>query len=128
MTFLSVERKLLAEQTHLACEGNDVIATTARGYQLSPKLNVQVTTPRKRDSGKSLPERSDADERKQWLLDQLRRGKKLRRRDYEEHFGISTPTAKRDFGELGGAIEFTGIGEAGLYRLKAPSPHTRTTV
>lgn len=111
--------KLLAEQANLACEGNDVIATTARGYQLSLKLNVQITAPGKRESGKlAQPERSDADERKQWLLDQLRRGKKLRRRDYQERFSISTPTAKRDFAEVGDSIEFTGIGEAGFYRLR----------
>jgi len=64
-----------------------------------------------------VPERSDADARKQWLLDQLQNGKKLRRRDYEAHFSISTPTAKRDLASLDREVEFIGTGETGYYRL-----------
>jgi two-component system cell cycle response regulator DivK len=106
---------LLAEQAHLACEGNDVIATTTRGYQLSPKLNVQVAAKSKSPQVKT-PEFYGAAERKEWFLSQLRKGKRLTRRDYEQQFEISTSTAKRDLADLSDDIEFVGIGEEGYYK------------
>jgi CheY-like chemotaxis protein len=110
---------LLAERAGLACNGNDVIVTTNRGYQLSPKLNVQVVAPSKRklNSG-STPAKCDATQRKEWVLAQLAKKKRLKRRDYEKQFGVSSITAKRDLGSLGDRIEFTGVGEDGFYRLK----------
>lgn len=111
---------LLAEQAGLACDGNDIITTTSRGYQLSAKLNVELTAGGKSKSGKVLvPEKSDAYERKEWVLAQLAKKKRLKRRDYEKQFGVSSITAKRDLGSLGERIEFTGAGEDGYYRIKS---------
>ena len=99
-TFRREQPKLLAQQAGLACEGNDIIATTSRGYQLSAKLTVEVAAGATRKNGKvPVPEKSDADERKEWFLAQLRKGKRLTRRDYEKQFTVSIATAKRDLGE-----------------------------
>ena len=93
-TFRKRASELLAEQAGLACDGNDIIATTPRGYQLSPKLTVEVASGATRKNGKvPVPEKSDAEERKEWFLAQLRKGKRLTRRDYEKQFTVSIATA-----------------------------------
>jgi CheY-like chemotaxis protein len=118
-TFRKRAAELLAEESGLACDGNDIIATTPRGYQLSPKLTVEVAPGAKGKNGKvSVPGKSDAEERKDWFLAQLRKGKRLARRDYEKQFTVSIATAKRDLASLGPQIEFVGAGEEGFYRLK----------
>ena len=99
----------------------DIIATTPRGYQLSPKLTVEVAAGAKRKNGiLPVPEKSDAEERKEWFLAQLRKGKRLTRRDYEKQFTVSIATAKRDLASMDGCVEFFGTGETGYYRT-APS-------
>lgn len=111
--------ELLAEQAGLACQGNDIIATTPRGYQLSPKLTVEVAAGATRKNGMALvPVKSDADERKEWFLTQLRKGKRLTRRDYEKQFTVSIATAKRDLGSLSASVQFDGAGEEGYYRMR----------
>ena len=110
---------LLAAHAGFACAGNDVIVTTSRGYQLSPKLTVEVSVGAERKNGKSpASEKSDAEERKEWFLAQLRKGKRLTRRNYEKQFTVSIATAKRDLASLGPQIEFVGAGEDGRYQLK----------
>lgn len=118
-TFRKRASELLAEQAGQACEGNDIIATTPRGYQLSPKLTVEVTAGAKRKNDKvPVPEKSDAEERKEWFLAQLRKGKRLTRRDYEKQFSVSIATAKRDLASLSAVATFEGAGEEGYYRLR----------
>ncbi|EDY20998.1 response regulator receiver protein [Chthoniobacter flavus Ellin428] len=118
-TFRKRASELLAEQAGLACDGNDIIATTPRGYQLSPKLTVEVAAGVTRKNGKvAVPEKSDGEERKQWFLTQLRKGKRLTRRDYEKQFTVSIATAKRDLASLGPQIEFVGAGEVGHYQIR----------
>ena len=118
-TFRNRASELLAERAGLACDGNDIIATTPRGYQLSPKLTVEVAVGAKPKGGKPpVPEKSDAEERKEWFLAQLRKGKRLTRRDYEKQFAVSIATAKRDLASLGPQISFVGSGEEGRYHLK----------
>jgi len=117
-TFRKRASDLLAEQVGMACDGNDIIATTPRGYQLSPKLTVEIAAGAKRKDGKvPLLEKPDVEERKVWFLAQLRKGKRLTRLDYEKQFGISTPTAKRDLSSLDGQAEFVGTGGAGYWKL-----------
>jgi CheY-like chemotaxis protein len=116
-TFRKRASELLADQAGLACDGNDIIATTPRGYQLSPKLSVAIATGATR-SKVLVPEKSDADERKEWFLTQLRKGKRLTRRDYEKQFTVSIATAKRDLGSIGSQIEFVGAGEVGHYQIR----------
>ena len=118
-TFRKRASDLLAEHASFACDGNDIIATTPRGYQLSPKLNVLALSSAKRGAKAMTPERSDSDERKAWFLGQLKRGRRLTRRDYEGQFSISTPTAKRDLAGLDREVEFVGSGGTGYYRLVA---------
>ena len=111
---------LLAEHVGFACAGNDIIVTTSRGYQLAPKLNVQVDAATKRKpANENGASRCDAEQRKEWFLAQLGKKKRLKRRDYEKQFGVSGITAKRDLGSLSDRIEFTGAGEDGYYRMKA---------
>lgn len=116
-TFRKRASELLAEQAGLACDGNDIIATTPRGYQLSPKLTVELAAGAKHKGKVIAREKSDAEERKEWFLAQLRKGKRLTRLDYEKQFGISTPTAKRDLSSLGGQAQFVGTGGAGYWKL-----------
>ena len=59
-------------------------------------------------------------DRQQWIMDELKSGRKLRRFELEKQFGISTATAKRDLRDLAGSIEFIGTGIAGYYSLLAP--------
>src|SRR6185295_13967479 len=79
-TFRKRASELLAEQAGLACDGNDIIATTPRGYQLWSKLNVQADAMAKR---KGVPEtstsRCDAEQRKEWFIAQLGKKKRLKR-------------------------------------------------
>ena len=117
-TFRKRASDLLAQQVGVACDGNDIIATTPRGYQLSPKLTVEVAAVATRKNGKvPVPEKSDAEERTQWFVAQLSKGKRLTRRDYEKQFTVSIATAKRDLASLVGSVVFEGIGESGYYRL-----------
>ena len=118
-TFRKRAAELLAEQAGLACDGNDIIATTPRGYQLSPKLTVEVAACAKHKNGKvPVPEKLDAEERKEWFLAQLRKGKRLTRRDYEKQFTVSIATAKRDLASLSSSVIFEGAGEDGFYRMR----------
>jgi len=55
--------------------------------------------------------------RQDWIIKQLETGRKLRRIDFETHFGISSSTSKRDLKALDSLIEFTA-GPKGYYRLK----------
>ena len=59
-------------------------------------------------------------DRQQWIMDELKSGRKLRRCDLEERFDVSTATAKRDLGDLAESIEFIGTGKTGYYALIAP--------
>ena len=118
-TFRKRASELLAEQVGMACDGNDIIATTPRGYQLSQKLTVEIAAGAMCKNGKvPVPEKSDADDRKEWFLTQLRKGKRLTRRDYEKQFGIAIATAKRDLVSLASEVTFAGSGEDGYYRLR----------
>lgn len=122
-TFRKRASELLAEQAGLACEGNDIIATTPRGYQLSPKLTVEVAATATRKNGKvPVPEKAEAEERKEWFLTQLRKGKRLTRLHYEKQFGISTATAKRDLSALEGQAKFLGTGGAGYWMVSDTPP------
>jgi hypothetical protein len=88
-TFHKRATELLAEHAGQACGGNDIIATTPRGYQLAPRLTVEVAVGAKLKNGKApVPEKLHADERKEWFLAQLRKGKRMTRRDYEKQFAI----------------------------------------
>jgi hypothetical protein len=54
-------------------------------------------------------------DRQNWFLEELAKGRKLRRPELEKNFKISTATAKCDLGDLAGQIEFIGTGKAGHY-------------
>ncbi|MEI6177442.1 MAG: response regulator [Verrucomicrobiota bacterium] len=84
------------------------------GYQLNPGLTVedqshQAPAKTKVESGETPADRQN------WFLEELSKGRKLRRADLEKHFKISTATAKRDLSDLAGQIEFIGTGKAGYY-------------
>jgi DNA-binding response OmpR family regulator len=95
---------------------DSVIIRGRAGYQINAELVVE-------DQADCIPEatiREDGDgpsDRQQWIVEELKKGRKLRRCDLEKKFGISMATAKRDFGDLAENIEFIGTGKAGYYEL-----------
>jgi len=66
------------------------------GYQLNPGLTVDDQTHQASRKTKEELGESPAD-RQEWILAELQSGRRLRRKDLEKQFGISTATAKRDF-------------------------------
>jgi CheY-like chemotaxis protein len=99
-------------------EGDDdsVIVTGKSGYQLSPALVIEDHSDRNVDAT-TIKDTAAAQDRQHWFLAELAKSRKMRRLDFEHHFGISTATAKRDLRELDGKIEFIGTGAAGYYVL-----------
>lgn len=96
---------------------DSVIARGTSGYQLNPSLRIRTNLP-PRESKKQNDETLCGDERRQWILDQLATGRKLRRVDIEEQFQKSEATVKRDLGNLADKIRFIGSGPAGYYVLR----------
>ena len=91
-----------------------MIITGKAGYQINAALIVE--------NGSDLPpatavaDGGDGPEsRRRWFVDELKKGRKLRRSDLENRFGISIATAKRDIADLDADIEFVGTGKAGYY-------------
>ena len=93
---------------------DSVIITGKAGYQINAALIVE--------NGSDLPPATAAEDggdgpesRRRWFVDELKKGRKLRRSDLEDRFGISIATAKRDIADLDTGIEFVGTGKAGFY-------------
>jgi hypothetical protein len=61
-----------------------------------------------------------AEGRQQWFVDQLRKGKPLRRADLEDEFGISLATAKRNLIALQPWVSFDRA--EGTYRRRKTAP------
>lgn len=107
--------QLLAD-AGIEAKEDSVITRGRAGYQINAALSVEdqsgraPTTVAKDDDGPS--------ERQEWIIEELKKGQKLRRADLEKHFKISTATAKRDFGMLDDRVEFVGIGVAGYYKMR----------
>ena len=59
-------------------------------------------------------------ERQKWILEEIGKGKEIRRSQVENKFSVSEKTAKRDFSELlrKGIIEFVRKPHPGYYRQK----------
>jgi len=91
-----------------------LIVTGKSGYQTRPDLIVEDQSDTEPTTA-GAPEAISAEERQEWILAQLEKGVKLRRRDLEKHLGVSIATAKRDFGALADRLEFVGTGEKGHY-------------
>lgn len=107
---------LLAENGIAGTE--DTVVTRGKsGYQLNPALAVDDQSHQAPRKTKEELGESPAD-RQEWILGELRDGRRLRRKDLEKRFKISTATAKRDFGLLDGRVEFTGTGASGHYVLR----------
>jgi CheY-like chemotaxis protein len=100
----------------IEAKDDSVIIRGRAGYQINASLTVEdqsgrIPTTVTKDDG------DGPNDRQQWIVDELKRGRKLRRCDLEKQFGISTATAKRDLREFGVRIEFIGTGKAGHYAL-----------
>jgi Fic family protein len=108
---------LLAENG-FTCNDDTIIMSGKSGYQLNPGLTVDDQTHQASRKTKEELGESPAD-RQEWILAELHSGRKLRRKDLEKQFGISTATAKRDFTLLDDRVAFTGTGAAGHYVLRA---------
>ncbi|MCC6909250.1 MAG: HTH domain-containing protein, partial [Phycisphaerales bacterium] len=121
----------LIEQLNIECGDQNVIQSGGRGYRLNERIEVRfnagdrpATDPGGSDEfgaadgamgGSSL----EFNERQQWILDELRAGAELRRRDIETRFNCSTKSAKRDLADLReqGLIAFEAKPVPGYYRL-----------
>jgi DNA-binding response OmpR family regulator len=108
---------LLAENGFAATD-DTVIMSGKSGYQVNPGLTVDDQSQQAPRKTKDELGESPAD-RQEWILQELNAGRKLRRKDLEKHFRISTATAKQNFAMLDGQVEFTGTGAAGHYVLRA---------
>jgi CheY-like chemotaxis protein len=108
--------QLLAD-AGIEAKDDSVIIRGRSGYQINAALTVED------QSGRIPVAVAEADDgpsdRQQWIVEELKRGRKLRRCDLEKQFGISTATAKRDLGDLAENIDFIGTGKAGYYALSA---------
>ena len=93
-----------------------LIVTGRSGYQVNDSLTVEDVTEAQAEASVGS-EAIGAEERQAWFLGELVKGRKLRRRDLEEQFGISTATAKRDLRALEDRVVFVGTGAAGRYKL-----------
>ena len=100
--------------------GEDSVVITGRaGYELNRELRVENHS---EEPSPKIAEEDPApttDDRQAWILAQLKARKKVKRKDVEEHFDVSSRTAKRDFAALADKVEFTGPGASGYYRLKS---------
>jgi DNA-binding response OmpR family regulator len=103
----------------IEAKDDSVIIRGRAGYQINALLTVED------QSGRTLVAVAKDDDgpsyRQQWILDELKKGRKLKRCDLEKHFRISMATAKRDLCDLAESIEFIGTGKAGHYALTARS-------
>lgn len=109
-------------QSGVTVDGDAVITTGKYGYQLNPDLEVideinDDVCPGAAETQKEIESRDRAD----WILEQVKSGKKLQRRDIEDHFSISSSTAKRDLKLIEDQIEFVGTSRNGHYALKKGS-------
>jgi DNA-binding response OmpR family regulator len=111
--------QLLAD-AGIEAKDDSVIIRGRAGYQLNAALTVDDQSGDEATSSAN----DDGDgpvERQQWIVEELKKGRKLRRCDLEKQFGVSTATAKRDFGDLAGTIEFVGNGKDGFYVISTRS-------
>ena len=90
------------------------------GYQLNSSLTVEDQSCNE-PTAEAKDEGDGPVERQEWIVEELKKGRRLRRCDLENQFGISTATAKRDFGDLAERVKFIGNGKAGHYALSARS-------
>ena len=93
-----------------------IIITGRIGYELAQRIR----TPEAIATPAGEPQEVSPEQRQQWVIEQLESGRKLRRIDFETHFGISSSTSKRDLKALDHLIEFTA-GPKGYYQLKKRS-------
>jgi hypothetical protein len=139
--------KALGSKANLECGLLDVILSGGRGYRLGECITVRdgeqpgkpsiANTGRKNDdpngpnhddpnglnsSDLNFPndEFEAAGARRNWTLQELGKGQKLRAPDVQRECGCSLTTAKRDLAALKeeGRIEFVGTRRTGHYRLK----------
>ena len=103
-------QKLAAQ--NIRAESDSFIARGPRGYALAPGITVAVSA--MPDAIDLPPLEPTPGERQSWVLEELNRGRTLRRTDLEKHFQISEATAKRDLAALSGKVDFVG-GPKGHY-------------
>jgi len=120
----------LREHLDMEVQPEDVLVNDDQGYHLKEWIVVE-----RRDIGRdpavtpqSVPALSpldpdhvpDLNQRQRWVLDQLRQNVELTRSMIEEHFHVSTKTAKRDLAELRerGLIEYVRNPWPGHYALR----------
>jgi DNA-binding response OmpR family regulator len=106
--------QLLADAS-IEAKDDSVIIRGRSGYQINAALTVEDRSDL--DLPPAIENCDGPGDRQQWILDELKSGRKLRRFDIEDHFKISMATAKRDIGDLEKSIEFVGTGKAGYYVL-----------
>jgi CheY-like chemotaxis protein len=129
------DRITRAMDTHgLKCKKNDVIMSGGPGYRLKPWIEVRDAgrdiagtcgdtdvsdVPARKADVPANPANVPLSDRQHWVLDQLRQGAKLERRDLEKQFDVGLKTAKRDLSDIvkRGLIEFVRTPRPGHYRL-----------
>jgi hypothetical protein len=105
----------ILDEKGFASDEDAVVVSGKCGYELATHLSVVDSSGNPSAAGPEKEEATAAT-RRTWILDQLKKKRKLKRGDIEKEFKISTATAKRDIRELGNLIEFSGAGADGYYR------------
>lgn len=119
---------LMLEEANLSIGQNDVLASGGRGYRLAERITVTfIGVPEPAVSVESIAiappgAESGLNHRQQWILAEVRKGRKLRRPDLIKQFRVSVATAKRDLSGLGDLIEFVGPARGGYYETRRTVP------
>ena len=107
----------------------DIILSGGPGYRFSEKLSVHfepgaaitdiTDTSNDSDVGDGNVRDDDVSSRRNWILDQLAKGERLKAVNIADHFSVSLKTAERDLGSLKAQskIEFIGSTRTGYYHL-----------
>jgi CheY-like chemotaxis protein len=113
--------RLLQEQCGLLCQSQDIIRSGGPGYRLHEWISVRNFTDAKTEQ--PVPAATgvaDAavNERQQWIITELNRGRKLRTPDIATELRCSPRTIKRELDVLRseGLIEFVGPSKTGHYQ------------
>jgi CheY-like chemotaxis protein len=96
-----------------------VFSHDIRGHTVTERARGPVSTSVQTNDGPANGTETTANDRLQWVRQQLTEGRPLRREDLERQFNVSMRTAKRDLRTFrdAGEIEFVGSAKTGYYRL-----------
>ncbi len=110
---------LLLEHNGIVCQSQDIIRSGGPGYRLHEWIKVRDSSESKRTEVEPAGVADTrVNERQQWIISQLNRGRRLRTPEIATELRCSPRTIKRELDVLRseGLIEFVGPSKTGYYR------------